>query len=88
MFIWDSRNQAHIARHDVEPYEAEEAMTDPSRVKVNTHGIGEEKRGLIGKTEDGRFLVVIYTKREDGFFVITARDAEEEEKKWYRRRNK
>lgn len=88
MFIWDSWNQEHIARHDVEPYEAEETMADPGRVKVNTHGIGEEKRGLIGKTEEGRYLVVIYTKREDGFYVITARDAEEDEKKWYRRGDK
>ncbi|UOF89054.1 hypothetical protein LSG31_14090 [Fodinisporobacter ferrooxydans] len=46
MFIWDSWNQEHIARHDVESYEAEEAMTDPDRVKVNTHGVGEGKRGL------------------------------------------
>lgn len=88
MFIWDSWNQGHIGRHDVEPYEAEEAMKDPDRVKINTHGIGEEKRGLIGKTEDGRHLVVIYTKREKGFYVITARDAEEDEIKWYKRSNK
>src|SRR5215213_7765115 len=31
MFEWDDRNTAHIARHNVTPREAEEAMADPRR---------------------------------------------------------
>ena len=46
------------------------------------------KRGIIGKTDNGRFLTVIYTRRDDGFYVITARDSTETEKKVYKRRNK
>jgi len=28
-YDWDAENVRHIARHDVEPYEAEEAVEDP-----------------------------------------------------------
>jgi uncharacterized DUF497 family protein len=76
IFIWDEKNMEHIARHGVETFEAEEAMLDEDRVKFNAHS---GHFGLIGATEDGRRLVVIYIKK-------IARDAEAEEKKLYRRR--
>lgn len=31
-FDWDEANVAHIARHGVRPWEAEEALTDPLRL--------------------------------------------------------
>ena len=85
LFDWDNHNEQHIGRHDVEPYEAEEAMSDLLRVTFDTHGKGI--RGVIGKTEDGRILVVIYTMRNGLYRVITARDANSREKHAYRRGN-
>lgn len=86
LFLWEAQNIEHISRHDVDPFEAEEAVVDPGRVNFDAHGTG--KRGVIGRTEDGRFLVVILTKRKKRFYVITARDATDNEKKIYRRRQK
>lgn len=85
-FIWDPKNKAHILRHDVETYEAEEAMTDPERIGFDTHDKG--KKGIVGQTEDGRFLFVVYTIRNGAFRVITARDLTDREKRIFRRRKR
>ncbi len=84
MFIWDDENIEHIGAHNVEPEEAEEAMTDQFRIKFDAHS---GKKGYIGATEEGRRLVVIFVVRYEGKYrVITARDAEEHEKKLYNKR--
>lgn len=86
LFIWDESNIQHIARHNVEPFEAEDALMDPQRVKFPAHS---GNMGIIGSTEDGRRLVVIYIKKIEGKVrVITARDATESEARAYRRRNR
>lgn len=85
LFIWDEKNIEHIARHNVEPEEAEEAFFDTMRVRFDAHS---GNLGIIGSTEEGRRLVVIYVKKEGKRYrVITARDADESEKKQYKRRN-
>lgn len=73
MIIWDNWNINHIARHHVTTEEVEEAMSDPDRVKVHTHGIGENKKRLIGKTDDRRFLFVVYVRQENGLYIISKR---------------
>jgi uncharacterized protein len=84
-FDWDGSNTDHIARHKVETWEAEEAVQDPERTPFPAHsGAG----GFIGKTEDGRYLVVIVTRRYGAWRVITAREATAREKKAYRRFNR
>jgi uncharacterized protein len=86
LFVWDDKNIEHIARHNVDPEEAEEAFLDPVRVRFGAHS---GNLGIIGSTDEGRRLVVIYVKKEgDKYRVITARDANEDEKKQYKRRNK
>jgi uncharacterized DUF497 family protein len=84
LFDWDEANVEHIAAHDVEPYEAEEVLDDLDRVSFDTHGKGV--KGVIGKTEDGRIMVVIYILRNGGYRVITARNSTNSEKRIYRRR--
>ncbi|MDQ3396710.1 MAG: BrnT family toxin [Deinococcota bacterium] len=82
-FEWDDGNIDHIANHDVEPFEAEEAITDPRRVPFPAHS---GNIGFIGKTEDGRYLVVISQRKGKSLWrVATARDAKPGEKKSYRR---
>ncbi len=86
LFIWDDDNIEHIARHSVEPYEAEEAITDPKRIRFDAHS---GYKGIIGQSIDGSRLVAIFViKVGDKFRVITARDANEKERKMYNRRNK
>ena len=85
IFIWDEENIQHIARHNVEPFEAEDALMDPQRIKFSAHS---GNMGIIGSTEDGRRLVVIFIKKIEGKIrVITARDTNDSEARAYRRRN-
>ncbi|MGH3086677.1 MAG: BrnT family toxin [Rubrobacteraceae bacterium] len=73
LFDWDEGNEEHIARHGIEPYEAEEALLDPKRV------------GTIGATAAGRILAVVFTRREGKTRPIMARNATDKEKRRYRR---
>ncbi len=83
-FEWDDANIEHIARHGVEPWEAEEAVTDPHRARKATRS---GRRGVIGRTEDGRSLAVVYELRDRRIRVIMARDANAPERIIYRRRS-
>jgi uncharacterized protein len=73
-FEWDDDNLDHIARHGVEPEEAEDAVLDPNAKPEASYSRSSEWRQvLIGKV-GSRIL-----------FVVTARDASEAEKQRYRR---
>ena len=87
MFEWDEHNVGHIvAKHHVDPREAEEAVRDPDRAPFTAR---EGRTGFIGMTDDGRVLVVILERRGRGAWrVVTARDAGSKEKRAYRRHNR
>jgi uncharacterized protein len=86
-FDWDDEtNVVKVTGHGVEPTEAEEAILDPDRVATRAHSTPtERRRGIIGMTEAGRILVVIYTTRQGSIRVVTAYDAPERLKRQYRR---
>ena len=85
-FDWDDANIDHIARHHVTPDEAEEALTDPRRIGLDTYSPTDEIRyGVLGRTTEGRILVVIFTPRNGMVRVITARDANTTEKRRQRK---
>jgi uncharacterized protein len=87
VFDWDENNIEHIARHGVEPWEAEEALLDPGRIGTLAYRVGREpRRAALGATEGGRVLFVVFTRRSGRVRVVTARDAEAKEKRRYRRR--
>lgn len=89
-YEWDDDNVEHIARHEVEPWEAEEAVVDSRRAPFTARGA--DRAGAIGMTEDGRVLVVIVERAERATGtvrrVVMARDATEGEKRIYRRRSR
>lgn len=86
-FQWDEANEEHIARHGIDPEEAEEALSDPDAVPASIRPApnGEWRGALVGQTESGRYLTVIYTYRQDLIRVVTARDATDAERRRYRR---
>lgn len=89
MFDWDEQNEEHIAEHGLDPEDLEEAVLDPRRVGVSAYDVaGEERRGLIGATGAGRILFVVVTRRAGLIRVVTAYDANEQQKRRYRRRGK
>lgn len=87
MFEWDDANADHIARHAVTPEEAEEALLDPRRIGTPAYSVeGEARTAILGSTEDGRVLFVVFTRRHGLVRVVTARDAAPAERRRYRRR--
>jgi uncharacterized DUF497 family protein len=85
-FAWDEANVEHIARHGVEPAEAEEAFADPRRTNADAYSTPQERRGtILGRTVDGRLLFVVFTRRGRAVRVVTARDARPSERRRYRR---
>lgn len=73
-------------RHGVEPYEVEEALLDPEQVSGDAFNVGTETRdAVIGKTDDGAILFVVYTIRNKKVRPISAREATDKEKRRYRR---
>lgn len=87
LFDWDAENADHIVeRHGITPAEAEEAMADPRRIRADAYQVpGEQRRAIVGATEGGRILYVVYTRRGGMVRVVTARDAVATEQRRYRR---
>jgi uncharacterized DUF497 family protein len=85
-FEWDEGNVDHIDRHGVTPEEAEEALLDPRRVGAAAYSAAREPRSaVIGATQDGRVLFVVYTWRGGKVRIVTARDADRAQRRRYRR---
>ncbi|RMF29930.1 MAG: BrnT family toxin [Chloroflexi bacterium] len=79
--LWDEANIAHIARHRVEAYEVEEAIWGDPHVR---RGRGEKRYRVYGQTEAGRYLfIVIERVRGTLYYVVTARDMTDRERRLY-----
>lgn len=74
-FDWDEANLSHIARHDVDPDEAEQVVrNDP--VDVNYETVSDEARWTsVGHTDSMRVLLVVWTMRGERCRVVTAKFA-------------
>lgn len=87
-FAWDDANRTHfINNHGVSPEEAEEAVLDPHAIGADASNTVNERRGaVIGATEEGRILYIVFTWRSERIRIISAWDADVAEKRRYRRR--
>jgi uncharacterized DUF497 family protein len=75
-FDCDEANLSHIAAHEVSAEEAEQVLNnDPLELDVQ-HVQGEERFPAVGVTNNGRFLVVIVTERNQKVRVVTAYPAD------------
>jgi uncharacterized DUF497 family protein len=71
-FDWDEENEQHIARHGINPKEAEEAiLIEPLEADVQPHE-SEERVLCFGRTNSGRLLPVLYTEPRGRIRVVTA----------------
>lgn len=84
-FDWDENNIIHISRHNVIPEEVEEALLDPRRIGVQAQKATEPRWVVLGSTQAGRILFVVFTRRRGQVRAVTARDATDKEKRRYRR---
>lgn len=72
-FEWDTGNRLEVADHGVTEVECEQVFADPNRVaRRAASDRGESRAGIIGTTEAGRLLVVIFTRRDERIRVVTA----------------
>lgn len=81
-FEWDEANIAHIANHNVVLREAEEIFADRNNALKDDleHSTKSELRFIIiGKTQKGRLLYQIFTKRGNLIRVISSRDINKKE---------
>ena len=84
---WDQETVDHISNHSVSPEEVEEVLfNDVSSPFIMR---GKQDRYLAyGKTNGGRFLLVVWVAKYRKTKIITARDMSKKEKQFYRRRKK
>jgi uncharacterized DUF497 family protein len=82
-FHWNEANISHIARHDVTPEEAEQALrNDPFEVDYEIVE-GEERWTSIGHTNHLRVLKLVWTLRDEVVRVVTAIEAPKSEAREY-----
>ena len=85
-FEWDRRKAAsNLAKHGISFDEAVTVFRDPSgrMVQDPRHSVDEERYALIGLSEHGRLLAVMFTERWDRIRLISARKATRPERNDY-----
>lgn len=81
-FEWDKYNTVkNWAKHEVRPYEAEEAFIDQFAIILNDeiHSGLERRYILIGKTRKHRVLYIVFMIRNRRVRVISTRTAHKKE---------
>ncbi len=89
-FDWDKGNELkNWEGHGVKKTEAEQVFFNQPLVVFDTYSQNDSNRFLaLGKTNEGRFLTVIFTVRKKKLIrVISARDMSRKERKAYEEQN-
>lgn len=85
-FQWDGGNcDKNLVRHDVTDWECEQVFFNEPLLVLGDpkHSIAEKRWPAFGKTDAGRRLVVVFTKRGKLIRVISARDMTRRERSFY-----
>ena len=85
-FEWDPRKAvANERKHGVSLDEAATAFADPYGLVADDprHSVGEVRVALLGHSESGRPLAVMFTERGDRIRLISARKATRREHRQY-----
>lgn len=85
-FLWDKGNKdKNWLKHKVSNKEAEEAFFDENKktFKDILHFEKEERFRILGKTNNKRLLLVVFTKRAGKIRIISARDINKKEANLY-----
>jgi uncharacterized DUF497 family protein len=83
-FEWNKANINHIGRHNIKPYEVEEAIV------LNKVFYRKGKSGkylAYGVTNSGTYITIVFVLKQGGKVrVITAREMSDKERKYYKKR--
>ncbi|OGW39260.1 MAG: hypothetical protein A2Y97_01010 [Nitrospirae bacterium RBG_13_39_12] len=85
-FEWDEGNiKKNWARHRVSHIECEEIFFNRPIIvrKDEPHSTSEDRYFVLGKTDAGRLLFIVFTLRSNKVRIISARDMNRKERKIY-----
>jgi uncharacterized DUF497 family protein len=85
-FQWDEGNiDKNLLKHQVQNWECEQIFFNEPLIILDDpkHSLSEKRWAAFGQTDAGRLLTIIFTKREKLLRVISARDMNRKEKKFY-----
>ena len=85
-FEWDANKaQSNLAKHKVNFEAAATVFGDPRSVTIPdpAHSQSENRFIILGRSHDGKLLVVVHTERGDNMRIISARPASRRERKQY-----
>jgi uncharacterized DUF497 family protein len=85
-FQWDQGNiDKNFIKHNVENWECEQLFFNKPLLVLDDliHSVAEKRWAAFGRTDAGRHLVVVFTKRGNLLRVISARDMNKKERKFY-----
>lgn len=85
-FQWDRGNKdKNLLKHNVENWECEQIFFNKPLIILDDakHSISEKRWVAFGKTDAERFLVVIFTERNNLIRIISARGMNKRERKFY-----
>jgi len=85
-FQWDEGNiDKNLLKHQVQNWECEQIFFNEPLIILDDpkHSLSEKRWAGFGQTDAGRRLTIIFTKREKLLRVISARDMNRKEKKFY-----
>jgi uncharacterized DUF497 family protein len=85
-FAWEPAKAAiNLEKHGVSFDEAATVFRNPlAKVLPDpTHSQGEERAIMIGHSEGGRLLLVVFMQREDRIRIISAREVSRRERREY-----
>jgi len=85
-FDWDKANiEKNRLQHKVNPIECEQIFFNEPLIILGDpkHSVTEKRYAAFGRTDAGRLLVAVFTKRGKLFRVISARDMSRKERKFY-----
>jgi len=83
--IIEPGREEHIARHHVSVAEVEEVIFGAPFIRRAR----EERYHIIGQTQAGRYLTIFVAPRGRGVYsLVTARDADDAERRAYQRHSK
>lgn len=84
-FEWDDNNVEHLARHGIDFQEVEEVFLGRA-VRLNMRTDAPNRVPVLGRTEGGRHILVIYEQKARGFIrPFTGRDMRPHERRFYER---
>ena len=76
-------------KHNVVPHEVEEVLSNKPKIRYAARGerLNEDVYIAMGRTESGRYMVVLFVYKEsEEALILSVRDMAEKERKLYERK--